>query len=70
MLVTKYQMIEIMFSVILFPLFYFIYLHLSNSPKRIWDIIWCTFSLFIILLFKYFYINYNLLQTQNLILTV
>ena len=70
MLVTKYQMIEIMFSVIFFPLFYFIYLHLSKSSIKIWDIIWCTFSLFIILLFKYFYINYNLLQSQNLILTV
>jgi hypothetical protein len=68
MLVTKYQMTEIFFSIILFPLFYFIYLYLSESGIKIWDIIWCTFSLFVILLFKYFYINYNLLQSQNLIL--
>ena len=70
MLITRYQMIDVMFSVILFPVFYYIYLYLSNSRVRVWDIIWCSFSLLVILLFKYFYINYNLLQSQNLILTL
>jgi hypothetical protein len=70
MLITKYQKTDILFSVLIFPLFYYIYLYLSDSKVRIWDIIFCTFTLFIILLFKYFYINYNLLQSQNLILTL
>jgi len=70
MLITKYQFTDVIFSVILFPFFYFTFLYSSNSRIRIWDIIWCTFSLAVILLFKYFYINYNLLQSQNLILTL
>ena len=68
MLITRYQITDVIFSVVLFLLFYPIYLYLSNSHIRIWDIIWCTFSLCIILLFKYFYINYNLLQSQNIVL--
>jgi len=63
-------MCDIIIGVVVFPLFYYLYLNLSNSIVRFWDIIWCTFSLFIILIFKYFYINYNLMQSQNLILTV
>jgi hypothetical protein len=70
MLITNYQMCDIIIGVVVFPLFYYLYLNLSNSIVRFWDIIWCTFSLFIILIFKYFYINYNLMQSQNLILTV
>ena len=55
---------------LLFPIIYFIYIYLSSSDIIVWDIIWCTVVLFIALLFKYFYINYNLLQSQNFILTI
>ena len=70
MLITNYQMTEIIIGSVLFPLFYFLYLYLSESRIRIWDIIWCSLSVLIILTFKYFYINYNLIQAQNLILTL
>ena len=43
----------------------FLYLYFSESTIIYWDIAWCTISLFIILLFKYFYINFNILQSQN-----
>ena len=69
MLITNYQMTEITLSVILFPIFYLLYLYISENTIKIWDVIWCTLSLLIILTFKYFYINYNLMQSQNLILT-
>jgi len=70
MLLTNYQKTEILFGTILFLFFYIIYLFLSGSQLLIWDIIWCTLSVFIILTFRFFYLNYNLLQSQNLILTL
>jgi len=52
---------------VLFPMLYFIYLYFTRKDQIIyWDILYCTFILFIILLFKYFYINFNILQSQNL----
>jgi len=70
MLITNYQQTEIIIGTTLFPMFYFLYLYFLKKGIVYWDIIWCTFSLFIILLFKYFYINYNLIQSQNFILTL
>lgn len=70
MLITNYQNTEIIIGTIIFPLFYFLYLYFIGKGIIYWDIIWCTFSLFVILLFKYFYINYNLIQSQNFILTL
>jgi hypothetical protein len=70
MIITNYQITEIMMGTLLFPIIYFIYIYLSSSDIIVWDIIWCTVVLFIALLFKYFYINYNLLQSQNFILTI
>ena len=66
MLLSSYQITEIIMGTFLFPMFYFLYLFFSGSHIIYWDILWCTFSLCIILLFKYFYINYNILQSQNL----
>ena len=66
MLLSLYEMIEIILSVIIFPVFYFLFLYFTVETKIIyWDIIWCTISLFIILLIKTLYINYYLLQNQN-----
>jgi len=70
MLITNYQYTEIIIGTSLFPMLYFLYLYFLKKGVVYWDIIWCTFSLFIILLFKYFYINYNLIQSQNFILTL
>ncbi len=69
MLITNYQKTEIIMSTVLFPIFYLLYLYITEINIRLWDVVWCTFSLWVILTFKYFYINYNLMQTQNLILT-
>jgi hypothetical protein len=70
MLITNYQKTEIIIGTALFPMLYFLYLYFLKKGIVYWDIIWCTLSLFIILLFKYFYINYNLIQSQNFILTL
>jgi hypothetical protein len=66
MLLTKYQITEIVIGTILFPISYFLFLYFSKSNIIYWDISWCTLVIFIILLFKNFYINFNLLQSQNL----
>jgi hypothetical protein len=67
MLLTNYQITEIIVGTFIFSMLYFIYLYLTTKESIIyWDIFYCTFILFIILLFKYFYINFNILQSQNL----
>lgn len=68
MLISNYQKTELLIGTVFFILFYLIYLFLSNSEISYLDIIWCSFTLFIALLFKFFYIKYNLIQTQNYIL--
>ena len=72
MLLSNYQKTEILIGTIMFPYLYYYYLRVTHSPIIIWDILWCTFTLFIILLFKNFYINFNILQsqTQNLNITL
>lgn len=64
MLISSYQKSEIIISTIFFPIFYFIYLKLTNYNVILLDVVWCTMILFILLLFKNFYINYNILQKQ------
>jgi hypothetical protein len=67
MLLTNYQITEIVIGTALFPMLYFLYLYYTSNERIIyWDIFYCTIVLFIILLFKYFYINFNILQSQNL----
>lgn len=70
MLLTYYQITEIIIGSALFPMFYFLFLYFSKSKIVYWDIIWCTLTIFIILLFKNFYINFNILQSQNLNITI
>jgi hypothetical protein len=65
MLLTNYQITEIILGTLIFSMLYFLYLYFSAPTIIYWDIIWCTTTLFIILLFKYFYINFNILQSQN-----
>ena len=65
MLLSNYQITEVILATIIFPIMFFIYLYFSETHIIYWDIIWCTISLCIILLFKHFYINYNILQSQN-----
>ena len=65
MLLTNYQITEIIIGTFIFPMLYFLYLYFSNTKIIYWDIIWCTITLLIILTFKYFYINFNILQSQN-----
>ena len=67
MFLSNYQITELILGTVFFALFYFIYLWaIERSSYKWWDIIWCTFTIFIILLFKDFYINYNILQAQNI----
>jgi hypothetical protein len=68
MLISNYQRTELIIGSALFPLLYFLFLYITSSKIIIWDIIWCTISLFIAILFKFFYIKYNLIQSQNFIL--
>ena len=65
MFLSTYQITEITTGSFIFPMFYFLYLYISSETIVYWDIIWCTLSLIIILLFKAFYINFNILQSQN-----
>lgn len=69
MFLSNYQKTEMILGTLLFSLFYFLYLYFSSSTISIWDIIWCTFTVFIAFLFKFVYIKYNLIQSQNFILT-
>jgi hypothetical protein len=67
MLLSNYQITEIIIGSSIFPILYFLYLYYTVTTTIIyWDIIWCTLVIFIILLFKSFYINFNILQSQNL----
>lgn len=68
MFLSNYQKTELLIGTLLFALLYFIFLFITSDTIIYWDVIWCTFSLFIILLFKFFYIKYNLIQSQNFIL--
>lgn len=68
MLITFYQITEVVMATLLFPLFYFLYLFTSGTQIVYWDIIWCTFALGFILSAKAFYINFYLLQMQNKII--
>jgi len=70
MLLTYYQKTEILIGTILFSMLYFLFLYFSESKIIYWDIIWCTITILIILLFKNFYINFNILQSQNLNITI
>ena len=65
MLLSRYQITEVIVGTTLFPILYFIYLFLTYSYIITTDIIWCTLTIALILLFKNFYINFNLLQYQN-----
>ena len=66
MLITNYQKTEIIIGTTLFPILYFIYLYFTETNIIYWDIIWCSITIFLILIFRYFYINFNILQSQNL----
>ena len=70
MLLTYYQTTEIVLGSLLFSMAYFLFLYISQSKIVYWDVIWCTLTIFIILLFKNFYINFNILQSQNLNITI
>lgn len=65
-LITPYQQTELVFSLIFFVFFYYFYRYFTEKPIIIWDIIWCTLTLFIALLLRDFSLNYNLLQSQNI----
>ena len=65
-MITSYQLTEIMMGSLFFILAYFLVLYFSVKDRIIyWDIIWCTISIAIILTFKFFIINYYILQSQN-----
>jgi hypothetical protein len=66
MLLSNYQITEIIFSVIFFVVLYAGYIALTAKQFRVVDLLWCTITLFLILLFKDFYMNFNILQSQNL----
>jgi hypothetical protein len=64
MLLSRYQKTEIITGTLLFPIIYYYYLKLTSKSIMVSDILWCTLTLFLILLFKNFYMNFNLLQSQ------
>jgi hypothetical protein len=66
MLLSNYQATELIFSVIFFVVLYAIYIAVTASQFRIIDLLWCSITLFLILLFRDFYMNFNILQSQNL----
>ncbi len=70
MLISNYQYTEIVIGTLIFSLLYFIYMYYTATDIVIWDIVWCTFSVFLILSLKNFFINYNIIQSQNFILKV
>jgi hypothetical protein len=65
MILSSYQVTEFIFATLLFPFFYFFYLYLSDKDIFVWDILWCTLTLFIAILLRDFSLNYNILQSQN-----
>ena len=69
-LFTTYQITELMFGTVFFPFFYFLFLYFNGEGVIYWDIIWCTITFFIINLVRFFVLNYNLLQSQNLVYNI
>lgn len=65
MLLSVYQSTEIIFGTIFFLLFYYAYHYILNDTIKLWDVIWCTFTVFLILSLRHLIINYQLLQEQN-----
>ena len=65
MILSNYQITEIIIGTFLFPMAYFLYLYFTKSDINYFDIGWCTLVIFIIITFKDFYINFNILQAQN-----
>ncbi len=65
MLLSNYQITEIIIGTCLFPMAYFLYLYFTQSEINYFDIGYCTLVLFIIITFKDFYINFTILQSQN-----
>jgi membrane protein implicated in regulation of membrane protease activity len=65
MLLSVYQTTEIIFGTVFFIFFYYAYLVILGDSIKLWDVIWCTFTLFIILSLRHLIINYQLLQEQN-----
>jgi multisubunit Na+/H+ antiporter MnhB subunit len=66
MLFTNYQITEIIIGTLVFFILYMVYIYYTQKETIMYfDIYYCTFVLFIILSFKYFYINFNILQSQN-----
>lgn len=64
MLLTIYQKTEIAIGTIIFPILYVLYLYYSETPLVMWDIIWNTITILIIISFKNLYLNYNIMQRQ------
>ena len=64
MLLSVYQKTEIAIGTTIFPILYILYLYYSESPFMVWDVIWNTITILIIILFKSFYLNYSILQKQ------
>jgi len=65
MLLTIYQGTEIIFGTTFFIFYYYVYHYVLNDDFKLWDIIWCTLTVFVILSIRYLIINYQLLQEQN-----
>jgi membrane protein implicated in regulation of membrane protease activity len=65
MLLTVYQRTEIIFGTVFFLFFYYVYLYILGDSIRLWDVLWCTLTVFIIISLRYLLINYQLMQEQN-----
>lgn len=67
MLLSRYQQSEIMIGTFVFAVLYFIYrTFITKSTYIYFDVLYCSFGVFIILFLKYFSINYYQLYNSNI----
>jgi hypothetical protein len=65
-MLNRYQISETIFGTLLFLLIYFIYRkYIEPTKYYIFDVLYCTVSLFLILLIKNFTVSYYQLYNLN-----
>jgi hypothetical protein len=64
-MLTTYQKTDLFISPLIFLIIYFLYLKFTKESYEIWDILWCTISLFLIIYIKDYIMNYYMIINSN-----
>jgi len=64
-MLSSYQRTDLFISPLVFLIIYFIYLKFTKADYQIWDVLWCTISLFLIIYIKDYVTNYYMIINSN-----